>query len=170
MGKAARRRQTPGPRHQTRRGDHRTRARRRHARPARNAHRPPPPTSPPRRIKTGQLRAAHVVVFLRASAAPREKRCDTSRMHALAFAISFLLAQMEQHEHDHHEERLGTVTFQTSCSPAAQAKFTRAVALLHSFWYEEAEKAFTDVANVDPQCGMAWWGMAMSNYHPVWPS
>src|SRR4051794_40172043 len=91
-------------------------------------------------------------------------------MHAIAFAISLLLAQMEQHDHDHHEERLGTVTFQTSCTPAAQAKFTRAVALLHSFWYEEAEKAFTEAANVDPQCGMAWWGVAMSNYHPVWPS
>jgi tetratricopeptide (TPR) repeat protein len=82
-----------------------------------------------------------------------------------------LAAQMEQHDH-HAEgvERLGTVSFPTSCTPAAQAKFTRAVALLHSFWYEEAEKAFTETANVDPQCGMAWWGVAMSNYHPVWPS
>jgi tetratricopeptide (TPR) repeat protein len=92
-------------------------------------------------------------------------------MHNIAFAISLLLAQMEQHDH-HAEaaERLGTVNFPTSCTPAAQAKFTRAVALLHSFWYEEAEKAFTDTAAVDPQCGMAWWGVAMSNYHPVWPS
>src|SRR5258707_4558614 len=82
-----------------------------------------------------------------------------------------VLAQMEQHDH-HAEgvERLGTVAFSTSCTPAAQAKFTRAVALLHSFWYEEAEKAFTETASVDPQCGMAWWGVAMSNYHPVWPS
>ena len=69
-------------------------------------------------------------------------------MHAIAFAISLLLAQMEQHDH-HAEgiERLGTVKFPTSCTPAAQAKFTRAVALLHSFWYEEAEKAFTEAAN-----------------------
>jgi tetratricopeptide (TPR) repeat protein len=82
-----------------------------------------------------------------------------------------LLAQMEQHDH-HAEgvERLGTVTFPTSCMPAAQAKFTRAVALLHSFWYEEAEKGFRGAAAIDPQCGMAWWGVAMSNYHPVWPS
>jgi hypothetical protein len=65
-------------------------------------------------------------------------------MHAIAFAISLLLTQIEQHE------RLGTVTFQTSCSPAAQARFTRAVALLHSFWYEEAEKAFTDTAKLLP--------------------
>ncbi|HEX3578468.1 MAG TPA: hypothetical protein VHY33_07880 [Thermoanaerobaculia bacterium] len=92
-------------------------------------------------------------------------------MHAIAFAISLLLAQMEQHDH-HAEgiERLGTVNFPISCTPAAQAKFTRAVALLHSFWYEEAEKAFNETATIDPQCGMAWWGVAMSNYHPVWPS
>jgi len=67
-------------------------------------------------------------------------------------------------------ERLGTVAFSTSCTPAAQTKFTRAVALLHSFWYEEAEKAFTETANVDPQCGMACWGVAMSKLSPVWPS
>ena len=53
-------------------------------------------------------------------------------MHAIAFAISLLFAQMEQHDH-HAEgvERLGTVTFPISCTPAAQTKFTRAVALLH---------------------------------------
>jgi len=82
-----------------------------------------------------------------------------------------LLAQMEQHDHHAEDvERLGTVTFPTSCTPAAQARFTRAVSLLHSFWYEEAEKAFNETAKIDPQCGMAWWGVAMSNYHPVWPS
>src|SRR3954464_14920989 len=97
-------------------------------------------------------------------------------MRFLAISIVLLarmnvLAQMEQHDH-HAEgvERLGTVAFPTSCTPAAQAKFTRAVALLHSFWYEEAEKAFAETAKIDPQCGMAWWGVAMSNYHSVWPS
>jgi tetratricopeptide (TPR) repeat protein len=81
----------------------------------------------------------------------------------------YVSAQMEQHEHG-AAERLGTVSFPISCSPDAQAKFTRAVALLHSFGYEDAEKAFGEVARIDPQCGMAWWGVAMSNYHPVWPS
>lgn len=85
-----------------------------------------------------------------------------------------LMAQAEQHDQHEHgaptAERLGTVSFPISCSPDAQAKFPRAVALLHSFWYEEAEKAFTEIARLDPQCGIAWWGAAMSNYHPVWPS
>ncbi len=82
-----------------------------------------------------------------------------------------LTAQMDEHVHGAPTgERLGTVSFPVSCSPNVQAKFTRAVALLHSFWYGEAEKAFGEVASQDPRCGMAWWGVAMSNYHPVWPS
>src|SRR5438067_12256291 len=80
-----------------------------------------------------------------------------------------LFAQMEEHHHD-AAERLGTVSFPISCKEGTQETFTRGVALLHSFWYEESEKAFREVAAHDPQCGMAWWGVAMSNYHPVWPS
>jgi tetratricopeptide (TPR) repeat protein len=60
------------------------------------------------------------------------------------------------------------VNFSISCTPQAQKKFNRAVAWLHSFEYEEAEKAFTEVAATDPRCGMAHWGVAMSNYHPLW--
>jgi tetratricopeptide (TPR) repeat protein len=60
------------------------------------------------------------------------------------------------------------VDFAVSCSPAAQERFGRAVALLHSFWYDEAEKAFTDVTRLDSSCVMGHWGVAMSNYHPLW--
>lgn len=90
----------------------------------------------------------------------------------LLLAAHSLQGQVDEHEHHGAmgSERLGTVTFPTSCNASAQAHFTRAVALLHSFWYEEAEKAFLETAKADPQCGMAWWGVAMSNYHQVWPS
>src|SRR5947209_20016980 len=47
-------------------------------------------------------------------------------------------------------ETLGKVRFPVSCSAAAQPQFERAVALLHSFWYEEAVKAFTSVTTTDP--------------------
>ncbi len=91
-------------------------------------------------------------------------------MH-LVLAALLLATQMEQHDHSHHQhERLGTVSFANSCRPAAQPSLTRAVALLHSFWYEEAEKAFRSAAAADPRCGIAWWGVAMSNYHPMWPT
>ncbi len=73
----------------------------------------------------------------------------------------------DQHQHP-RPEKLGTVSFPTSCAPAVQARFGRAVALLHSFWYEEAEKAFNEVAAADPSCAIAQWGVAMSLYHPIW--
>src|SRR5436305_2199429 len=60
------------------------------------------------------------------------------------------------------EERLGDVNFPISCSPAAQAQFNRAVALLHSFFFPETVKAFTAVAEKEPSCGMAYWGIAIS--------
>ncbi len=66
------------------------------------------------------------------------------------------------------DERLGTVRFPTSCSVPAQGQFERAVALLHSFWYEESLKAFTSVTTTDPSCAMGYWGMAMSVYYPLW--
>ena len=97
-----------------------------------------------------------------------------ARRSALVVALSFatlpsFAQEMEHHHHEAGEERLGTVSFPISCA-GAQESFTRAVALLHSFWYEEAEKAFRAIASNDPRCGIAWWGVAMSNYHPVWPS
>jgi tetratricopeptide (TPR) repeat protein len=74
-----------------------------------------------------------------------------------------------QHTHSHEpSEKLGQVNFNVSCSPEAQRQFNRAVAWLHSFEYEEAEKAFTEVTVTDPRCGMGYWGIAMSNYHPIW--
>ncbi len=62
----------------------------------------------------------------------------------------------------------GKVHFAVSCMAEAQQRFDRAVAILHSFWYEEAVKAFTDVAAADPACAMAEWGVAMSLWYPLW--
>ena len=59
-------------------------------------------------------------------------------------------------------ERLGKVNFPTSCSPAVQVQFERAVALQHSFWFGEAIKAFNAVATADPSCGIAHWGAAVA--------
>jgi tetratricopeptide (TPR) repeat protein len=60
------------------------------------------------------------------------------------------------------EERLGKVHFDTSCAPAVQAQFDRAVALQHSFWFGEAIKSFNAVAQADPSCGIAHWGAAVA--------
>jgi tetratricopeptide (TPR) repeat protein len=66
------------------------------------------------------------------------------------------------------ETALGKVDFPNSCTPAAQPSFVRGVVLLHSFQYSAAEQAFTDAAKTDPKCAMAYWGMAMTAYHPLW--
>ena len=69
-------------------------------------------------------------------------------------------------EADSQTGRLGTVSFATSCDPKVQPAFERSVALLHSFWYSAAEKAFRDVLKEDPSCAIATWGVAailMSN-------
>src|ERR1700720_630958 len=75
-----------------------------------------------------------------------------------------------QEEHHHHEsgEQIGRVSFGVSCSKEAQKKFNRAVAWLHSFEYSESERAFDEIATIDPQCAMAYWGVAMSLYHQLW--
>ena len=70
----------------------------------------------------------------------------------------------------HDAERLGTVRFPISCAPAVQPDFERAVALLHSFWYEEAVKAFTAIPTTDNPCAMGYWGITMSVYSPLWPT
>jgi tetratricopeptide (TPR) repeat protein len=62
---------------------------------------------------------------------------------------------------------LGSVSFQTSCKPQVKKEFNRAVALLHSFWLDEAERTFKAVAKRDPGCAMAQWGVAMTNFNQV---
>jgi len=90
---------------------------------------------------------------------------------ALVFAVAAPGAAADEKDHQHQHarpEKLGTITFPISCAPGSQAPFARGVALLHSFWYAEAEKAFAAVAAADPGCAMAHWGVAMSLYHPIW--
>jgi tetratricopeptide (TPR) repeat protein len=66
------------------------------------------------------------------------------------------------------DERLGTVSFPVSCSPAVRAEFNRGVALLHDFWYAEAQPQFKKILEADPSCAMAHWGVAMSGFHQLW--
>jgi tetratricopeptide (TPR) repeat protein len=60
-------------------------------------------------------------------------------------------------------EKLGRVSFAVSCSQATQPKFERAVAMLHSFWFEAADRAFAEIATSDSTCALAYWGRAMTN-------
>src|SRR5213596_3981384 len=62
----------------------------------------------------------------------------------------------------------GKVSFPVSCASSVQSEFSRGVALLHSFFYEEARRIFTSVAERDPKWAMAQWGIAMTWWHPIW--
>ncbi|WP_249356271.1 tetratricopeptide repeat protein [Maribacter sp. ACAM166] len=64
--------------------------------------------------------------------------------------------------------QFGEVNFSESCSYETRATFNLAISLLHSFEYIEAEKAFVQVIDIDPDCAMAYWGVAMSIYHGLW--
>jgi tetratricopeptide (TPR) repeat protein len=91
----------------------------------------------------------------------------------LALASAHALAQMAmdrpaQPANAAAPEQLGTVSFSVSCSAIVHAPFNRGVALLHDFWYEEAQRQFEEVAKADPGCAMAHWGAAMSYFHQIW--
>lgn len=65
-------------------------------------------------------------------------------------------------------EEFGEISFFITCNNSSREDFNTAVSLLHSFEYEEAEKMFVKVIDADPDCSMAYWGVAMSIYHSLW--
>jgi hypothetical protein len=81
----------------------------------------------------------------------------------LALVCTAVLAQDRSHPHN-AGEKLGTVHFRTSCAPAAQSQFDRAVALLHSFEFGAAIAAFEATREADPSCAMTQWGVALSRW------
>jgi tetratricopeptide (TPR) repeat protein len=87
----------------------------------------------------------------------------------LLIAASVLALASPGHDPGHdHAPQLGKVTFETSCSAAADAQVRRGLAWLHSFEYQRAERSFAEAAAADPGCGIASWGVAMTYYHPLW--
>jgi hypothetical protein len=90
---------------------------------------------------------------------------------AICLGIS-LFAAADDDEPHHHEDlteaQLGTVHFPSSCSDAVKKPIESGVAMLHSFWYEEAEKEFQQIEKDDPRCAIAHWGVAMSLWHQLW--
>jgi hypothetical protein len=94
----------------------------------------------------------------------------------LSFRFLFVLfslttasfAPAQQLSGDTHPASLGKIVFPNSCAPAAQTPFLKGMALLHSFQYAASEKSFADATQADPQCAIAYWGLAMTHYHPLW--
>ncbi len=66
-------------------------------------------------------------------------------------------------DHDH-----GVVEFQTTCGPMAQMKFEHGLGMLHHMMYEQAHDIFREATDADPNCAMAYWGIAMTQLNPLW--
>jgi len=77
-------------------------------------------------------------------------------------AFSHIPLSAQDHEHTGDTHQVGRVSFATSCKAEASPRFEQAVAMLHSFWFEQAAAAFQEVATQDPACAMAHWGVAMT--------
>ena len=91
------------------------------------------------------------------------------RVKALCFLMAAIsLSTVQFSASAQTEEHLGTVSFAVSCSPSVQQSFNRGVALLHDFWYAEADAQFHRIAAADPSCAMAHWGLAMTLFHQIW--
>ena len=90
------------------------------------------------------------------------------RLLVVLVIVNLAAAQEDHSRHQHAVAGLGTVDFPTSCNTVAQPKISRAVAMLHSFGYEEARLTFQEAAAADPSCGIALWGVARTWYHPIW--
>jgi len=95
------------------------------------------------------------------------------RTLGVAVCALFLLSALpwcdeQQHHHQLTGSEVGSVHFSTSCSRDVEADYNRAVALLHSFQYEDTRHAFEDISRKDPGCAMAQWGVGMSHYHGLW--
>jgi hypothetical protein len=80
----------------------------------------------------------------------------------LSLVLTLSLSGSSATAQEKAREKLGKVHFPVSCNVEAQRQFDRAVALLHSFWFEAAIDGFGAVAQADPKCAMAYWGGAMA--------
>lgn len=98
------------------------------------------------------------------------KRIDRIAIGMLTVLALPTLALAQHEDHGSHsgasltEQSFGTVDFQTTCQPAVNSEFNRAVSLLHSFWFPESRAAFEKVLAGDPDCAMAYWGIALTQW------
>ena len=75
-----------------------------------------------------------------------------------AAGLSFVQPALGQSD----DNKLGTVHFETSCNPEAQKLFDEGMLYQHSFWYRASQRVFEDALKADPECGIAYWGTALS--------
>src|SRR5215218_10629518 len=85
----------------------------------------------------------------------------TVSLFALA-SMSLISAAPAARAEDGTDEQFGKVHFQTSCNEVAQRRFDRGMRYQHSFWYGPAKEIFGETLEADPECAIAYWGIALS--------
>ena len=86
-------------------------------------------------------------------------------MKNTSFAVAAIAAaglSLAQPALGQSNDKLGIVNFETSCKPEAQKLFNQGMLYQHSFWYRASQKVFEDALKADPECGIAYWGIALS--------
>ena len=111
-------------------------------------------------FRKGQL--IFFIVLLLVSCARRNKKASESDINALNLKRGEIVLCGPP------DKKFGSVKFDISCSEKVSDDFNLGVALLHSFEYDEAEKVFAKIIDKEPGCAMAYWGVAMCNFHPLW--
>ena len=107
-------------------------------------------------------RGFYVVVLMLASCKQKNNSPSKDAIAALNLKRGQLIACGST------DKQFGAVEFETSCNGKVKADFNLAIELLHSFEYDEAEKLFAKIIDEQPGCAMAYWGIAMSNFHALW--
>src|SRR6266478_3119278 len=85
----------------------------------------------------------------------------TKHVRRMFFVAGLMAAGIASSAYSQQEEKLGTLSFPTSCDPKVQAEFERGVAMIHSFWFLIARRTFEGVLRQDPTCAIAYWGIAL---------
>ncbi|MBT8402008.1 MAG: hypothetical protein KJO98_16150 [Rhodothermia bacterium] len=120
------------------------------------------------------MRSREIVVVRLEQARRPSAFSNVSRAFSLLIAASlspcFLVSAIAQHGHDHATKEMGTVHFEVSCDDNVVDDFDRALALMHHMQYVESREAFEQISEADPACAMAYWGVAMTRFQPLWPS
>jgi hypothetical protein len=84
----------------------------------------------------------------------------TTLVAVATLAVGLALAQPATPQGE--AQKLGSVHFETSCNPSAQKLFDQGMLYQHSFWYRASQRVFEDTLKADPECGIAYWGIALS--------
>jgi len=85
----------------------------------------------------------------------------TTQSRRILFAAGLITAALAGGAVAQPDDKLGKVSFPTSCDPKVQAEFDRGVAMLHSYWFLIARRTFEGILQKDPTCAIAYWGVAM---------